>query len=184
MGQILYPGYFPNCETPFVKYNPNLTLEQLMYLYWVVRDIEVKLIRTDEIGRQEEATGYIYRRYAGRICASEEEVMCGADWFPNVNIEIEYNELIPILGDLSGKLGWGDDSTFTRLFLGDAPEGCITLTPLGNITATYGNVSIQIPQYDCRPGNAEDHVSISYIRAASFFSYGGTWDTQTGKRLK
>lgn len=189
MGQVLYPGTFPfSCDAPFLPqyfiFNSNLS--QAMKMYWRVKTWRVSVTLSDRtVGPPANGT---YVSYCYWDVESEEELVCPNLQFlcPNPGWEefsfflfqntdgnsIAASFLFRPTGD------GGETSIFSEIYSnneGDKPGGTLSIENFGEGgSCTIYVPNVTLPEY----GN----LSIN-IRANEYWSYGGTYNTETGEPL-
>jgi hypothetical protein len=189
MGKVLYPGYFPfDCDQPFLPqyFIFNSNLEQAMKMYWRVKTWRVSAtISGRTVGGS--PTNGTYVSDCHWDVESEEGLVCpglqflcsdpGGNW-ENFGFALYQNTdgnsiAAGLLFTPSGDSGEPSISSVKDDF--NKPGGTLSLENFGE----GGSCTTYVPN-----STLPEYGSISLsIRAEEYWSYGGTYDTETGARL-
>jgi len=207
MGKVLhasYSGYFPSCigeeRTQGVL---NGSLEDLMYIYWRVKTWEIESVIGQLLVGDGPATWTFNQGVTplGSINANtEEELVCGKTFLQGASVSFEAETPPDPPSTISGDFGMFFTPTVsqnanglyqitfyiefslasTRIFFSSLPAsfgadqgaqvGELTIKPINIKTPIYGS------------GSITGTMNIS-VRATEWWSYGGTYNTQTGEPL-
>lgn len=183
MGQILFPSYFP-CpfiSKPFPGFS-SINLEQLkdrMAVYWRVKRWKATITVTPGPNWDSQLPAGEYIQY-GRWSANTEEELCCPQATEFIN-EPDY-------------FGW-ESSYFLFSFLNQMPFINLSYNPAdeGGVQAinSGGDMEITVENFTPSmtftaiksPNSSQSSIDLS-MRAEEYWSYGGTYDTQTGQLLK
>lgn len=194
MGKILFPGYYPCGEfisNGGVNYTPlnleNLTAE--MAVYWRVKKWKATIVVTPGPNYSSGPIGTFYQ-YGYWNANTEEDLCChNATYFQNDPLE------------LGGDNPWAS-SYFGFAFSNEKPYIIYSYNPideghwqtqtsiynsyynLGTLSIENFSPSIVIAAYSSPEPNDGWEASLSVsIRADEYWSFGGTYNTQTGEHL-
>jgi hypothetical protein len=206
MGKVLYgnaSGYFTNCinEPDVIQLfteNPDLlpiislrdTLERQMYLFWVVKKMSFSWSGIDD-----EGNGFSYQFEVSADQATEEQTVCGRSFSTSAQIINEQggityiapylNGVFDIPSDIyAGMFRWVFEDPFGRYGIIFGARTNYPFSTLETFSWNLGAYSISIPLYrsDFVSGGPGQYTSFN-AQVTEWFSYGETWDTQTGLRL-
>lgn len=186
MGKVLFPQYYPCGE--FISsggtfYTPlnldNLTSE--MAVYWRVKKWKATIIVTPQGGSPN-----TFVQYGSWDANTEEELCCHkSTYFLNDPVQFEnwqssnflfaFTSESPYLGFAYSDSDDGQAQRVTNNYIEGYNQ---TLLTIGNFNFTPG---ITIPLYSS-PSTEISSMSLS-INAEEYWSYGGTYNTETGARL-
>jgi len=189
MGQVLhasYSGYFPSCigaaRTSGII---NGSLANIMSIYWRVKTWQILSI-VGNIGVLNFNQG---QKDLGSISATtEEELVCGKIYIRSAIVDATTEDgqigvdFSLLLFPVFSKSGDNYQMSIFSDFFVKGSTAASTNTEGGNIgNLTLQPINISVPYYS---GAEEGGSSIAVtIGAKEWWSYGGTYDTQTGQPL-
>jgi len=208
MGQVIHPKLFPQCPTGLQVYSDSsystigLPLAGAVYSYWVPRIWKVSLDVTQTEPPGQEPVTYVFT--FGSTAQTEEDLVCEPGWesksgdqdWDSAGFTLFWNNFVP--APLYGFFGSGaNHRVFGGAYFTQNAEGNDDIIILGAETEGYpviqqmsftaGEYSYEFPLV---LGSAQDPEGPFYqvysnfqIEVISYWSYGGTWDTETGYRL-
>lgn len=184
MGKVLYPGYFPNeCKEPVFNWRwLETTLSGKMRAVWRVRQWKITVRLQDNVFGDGDYE-FFYRSDAN----TEEELVCGVGLhlINSLGWDFEEFNIYPFyFFDLSYRAS--DDGGDYGVVIG---EGSDVPDELGRITynVQISNFGADVALIYCCSvfDNYTPDIltTILEIQANEYWSYGGTYDTETGEPL-
>lgn len=195
MGTILHPKYFPFCEEelpPVLCNTDPRTLSQLMYEYWVAKTWRVKVLMSDNGSLNPPQPEYNF--YFGLLTATkEEDIPCNLQYnykYGDItefefagNYFFNYTSESGLCSKTFGyftRFGEGNDD---ELFIGDIPDGYLQR---GSVDVSFGDghtLSIPTATSSQQGGSGGYYELITGVEITidEYWSYGGTYDIETGE---
>ena len=196
MGKVLYPGYFPFCGEPPQCNTPGRTLSQIMYEYWVAKLWRVRITMADNGAVNPPQPKYDF--YYGIDAGSEEVIPCTSVFsFIYKYGDVTENEFINniffnYVNDTNlCSLTYGQISRFSEanddtIYFGNI----FNFQQTGTANVSFGDGHTLLIPYaiaSAQPGQDQDNyyefITGIDISIVEYWSYGGTYNTETGARL-
>ena len=196
MGKVLFPGNFPFCGEPVECNTPARTLSQIMYEYWVAKIWRVRILMTDNGAANPPQPQYNF--YYGIDAESEEAIPCTGvfsfvyKYGDITETEFANNTFTNWVNDTnlcsltSGSISRFSEANDDSLYFGNL-QG---LQQTGTANVSFGDghtLAIPYAISSAQPGQDQDNyyefITGIDISIFEYWSYGGTYNTQTGARL-
>jgi hypothetical protein len=209
MGKVLSAegsGYFPTCIQEGTATPPrnflSLTLEQAMSLFWRVKTWEAKITGSVSYNNGQTVT-YLLSTYQ-ELERNRPEINSEEDFVCNGNAGFEFERVIQVSVAQDGEDPFIFDYrwSFLYTFFGAYRNGNLfypyfetqNVGPIISFDAPTYNTNVGIYQISlngftisgdlyAEDDNAPSGTALIEIRAKEYWSYGGTYNTQTGARL-
>ena len=209
MGQVIHPKLFPQCPvfgSTCINADPTggnaytintMSLAAAMYAYWVPRrwKVSIDVTQTDPPGQEPVTYNFIF----GSTAQREEDLVCEPTWelendqgWEGCGFSLFWNFIdpAPLCGVIDGYRIYGG-GFFSQNAEGndDSIEfgGSLFNEPQREITIGAGPYSYSFPLWQASsgldPGSLYQIYSNFNIEPISYWSYGGTWDMESGYPL-
>jgi len=190
MGKVIYPNYFPYlCEEPYGYSSLNGSLNGFMRAYWRVKTWKVTATLTGYTNPDGSIISpgpgnYVFRykwdaeTEEDLVCRRQFELISGADWNENtfyfswaLQSRNSYEPAFYLL------MRPGDDGADAEISNNPYATGNLVTTNFDN----FGNDNMSLTYYSASQGRW-GAITLN-VQAENYWSYGGTYNTQTGQPL-